>query len=52
MESAGPILLPLVREAGRTRRLEPEASNVRVEPARFGNEAGIIGAAEVARAPC
>jgi glucokinase len=47
--AAGELLLGPAREEMRARALPPVAAAVRVEPARFGAESGMLGAALLAR---
>ena len=47
--SASGFILPIAEREVRSRSLEPNASLVRIVPARFGPEAGIVGAGELAR---
>jgi glucokinase len=46
---AGGYILPIAEREVRARSLEPNASLVRIVPARFGPEAGMVGAGELAR---
>jgi glucokinase len=46
---AGSYVLPIAEREVRSRSLEPNASLVRIVPARFGPEAGVVGAGELAR---
>lgn len=47
--AAGDLLLDPVREVVRTTALRPSRDEVRVVPARFGEESGMLGAALLAR---
>jgi glucokinase len=47
--AAGELLLAPAREELAARALPPIAAEVRVEPARFGAESGMLGAALLAR---
>jgi glucokinase len=47
--SACSYILPIAEREVRSRSLEPNASLVRIVPARFGPEAGMVGAGELAR---
>ena len=49
LAAAGDLLLDPARAVLRERAIEPAASSVRVERAKFGADAGLLGAALVAR---